>query len=148
MIRRPPRSTLFPYTTRFRSAVEVSLETAAEADREMLIEQLEQKTLELGSYRLFASLQVDNERSLMLRDIYMKIRDAVSEIAQENGYDIVLISDVDREVVINPKSDVPREFQILERIGSQRAIYASSQTDITGQIVTHMNLEWDKRSDN
>ena len=128
-------------------ALEDSLETAAEADREMLIEQLEQKTLELGSYRLFASLQVDNERSLMLRDIYMKIRDAVSEIAQKNGYDIVLISDVDREVVINPKSDVPREFQILERIGSQRAIYASSQTDITGQIVTHMNLEWDKRTD-
>lgn len=129
-------------------ALESSLETAAEADRAMLIDSLEQKTLEARSYIRFASLQVDNERSLMLRDIFMKIRDAVSEIAQENGYDIVLISDVNREVVINTNSEVPREFQILERIGAQRAIYANSQTDITGQIVTHMNLEWDKRTDN
>src|SRR3712207_8127980 len=33
MIRRPPRSTLFPYTTRFRSAIEHDLKVAARERR-------------------------------------------------------------------------------------------------------------------
>src|SRR3989449_7423401 len=36
MIRRPPRSTLFPYTTLFRSPLEVSLALARERTREGL----------------------------------------------------------------------------------------------------------------
>ena len=84
----------------------------------------------------------------MLRDFYNKIKSSVATLAEENGYDIVLISDVQREVVVNPQSEIPREVQVLERIGLQRAMYTSSQIDITEQIVAHMNLEWEKRSDN
>jgi len=127
--------------------LKAALESVSKADRELLVEDLEQKTLEAMSYQRFAAMQIDNEKSLMLRDIYMKIKKAVADIAQENGYDIVLISDMDRTVSINSKSEVPRELQVLERIGSQRAMFTSSQTDITEQIVTHMNLEWEKRTD-
>src|SRR3712207_6975819 len=35
MIRRPPRSTLFPYTTLFRSGAELRLEPARVADRQL-----------------------------------------------------------------------------------------------------------------
>jgi Skp family chaperone for outer membrane proteins len=124
------------------------METSSDADRVVIADTLEQRTLEAVSYQRFAAMQIDSERSLMLRDIYLKIKAAVAIIAQENGYDIVLISDVQREVVVNPQSDIPREIQILERIGLQRAMYTSTQTDITEQIVTHMNLEWEKRSTN
>ena len=130
------------------NALKPRLEMASDADRVMIAETLEQRTLEAVSYQRFAVMQIDSERSLMLRDIYLKIKAAVATIAQENGYDIVLISDVQREVVVNPQSDIPREIQILERIGLQRAMYTSTQTDITEQIVTHMNLEWEKRSTN
>jgi Skp family chaperone for outer membrane proteins len=125
-----------------------SMEFSSDADRVAIAEQLELKTLEAVSYQRFAAMQIDNERSLMLRDIYNKIKSSVSTIAQENGYDIVLISDVQREVVVNPQSEIPREVQVLERIGLQRAMYTSSQIDITEQIVAYMNLEWEKRSDN
>jgi Skp family chaperone for outer membrane proteins len=130
------------------NALKSSMETASDADRVVIADTLEQRTLEAVSYQRFAAMQIDSERSLMLRDIYLKIKAAVAIIAQENGYDIVLISDVQREVVVNPQSDIPREIQILERIGLQRAMYTSTQTDITEQIVTHMNLEWEKRSTN
>jgi Skp family chaperone for outer membrane proteins len=122
--------------------------SASDADRVDIGEQLELKTLEAVSYQRFAASQIDNERSLMLRDIYNKIKSSVATLAEENGYDIVLISDVQREVVVNPQSEIPREVQVLERIGLQRAMYTSSQIDITEQIVAHMNLEWEKRSDN
>ena len=124
-----------------------SIGSSSDADRVLLSEKLELQTLEAVSYQRFAAMQIDNERSLMLRDIYMKIKAAVEVISEENGYDIVLISDVQRDVVVNTQSEIPREVQVLERIGLQRAMYTSSQIDITEQIVTHMNLEWEKRSD-
>lgn len=125
-----------------------SMESSSDADRVSIAEQLELRTLEAVSYHRFAAMQIDNERSLMLRDIYNKIKSSVATIAKENGYDIVLINDVQREVVVNPQSDIPREVQVLERIGLQRTMYTSSQIDITEQIIAHMNLEWEKRSDN
>ena len=125
-----------------------SMGSVSDADRVAVAEQLELQMLEAVSYQRFAASQIDNERSLMLRDIYNKIKSSVATIAQENGYDIVLISDVQREIVVNPQSEIPREVQVLERIGLQRAMYTSSQIDITDQIVAYMNLEWEKRSDN
>ena len=126
--------------------LKAAIASSSDADRVILSEKLELQTLEAVSYQRFAAMQIDNERSLMLRDIYKKIKAAISEIAEENSYDIVLISDVHRDVVVNTQSEIPREVQVLERIGLQRAMYTSSQTDITEQIVTHMNLGWEKRS--
>ncbi|MBC8310090.1 MAG: OmpH family outer membrane protein [Phycisphaerales bacterium] len=128
-------------------SLEESFVEASEAEKLGVIDQLDQLNLEAISYQRFAGMRVDNERSLMFRDIYKKIRKAVADISEENGYDIVLISDDDREIMIDRESNVPREFQVKEQIGLQRVIFASAQTDITEQIVTHMNLEWEKRSD-
>ena len=123
------------------------LEAAAEADQQAIMEKLDQLTLEAMTYQRFADMRIDNERSLMFRDIYLKIKTSVSDIAEENGYDLVLLSDADRDVIVNPNSKTPREFQVREQIELQRIAFASTQIDITEQIVTHMNLEWEKRSD-
>ena len=119
---------------------------AADADKEEIGDMLEQLMLEGVSYQRFAEAQIDNEKSLMLRDLYIKIKYAIVSISEENGYDIVLISDVEREIRFAQNSQVSRESQVLEQIGFQRAVYTSSQIDITEQVVTHMNLEWEKHS--
>jgi len=123
-----------------------SYEEAADADKEEIGDMLEQLMLEGVSYQRFAEAQIDNEKSLMLRDLYIKIKNAIVSISEENGYDIVLISDVEREIRFAQNSQVSREAQVLEQIGFQRAVYTSSQIDITEQVVTHMNLEWEKHS--
>jgi Skp family chaperone for outer membrane proteins len=128
-------------------ALQESFSAAAEVDQSAIAEQLEQLTLEAMSYKRFAEMRIDNERSLMFRDLYQKIHSSVSDIAKENGYDLVIISDDDREILVNPNSNTPREYQVREQIEGQRVVFASSQIDITEQIVTHMNLEWEKRSD-
>jgi len=127
-------------------ALQESYEAAAEVDRPAIIEQIEQLSLEGLSYRRFADMRIDNERSLMFRDLYIKIQDSVAAILKDNGYDLVLISDDDREIALDPNSQVAREYQVRKQIELQRIIFASSQIDITEQIVTHMNLEWEKRS--
>ncbi|MCH2147306.1 MAG: OmpH family outer membrane protein [Phycisphaerales bacterium] len=123
-----------------------SYDDAEDADKEEIGDMLEQLMLEGVSYQRFAEAQIDNEKSLMLRDLYIKIKNAIVSISEENGYDIVLISDVEREIRFAQNSQVSREAQVLEQIGFQRAVYTSSQIDITEQVVTHMNLEWEKHS--
>ena len=123
-----------------------SYDDAEDADKEEIGDMLEQLMLEGVSYQRFAEAQIDNEKSLMLRDLYIKIKNAIVSISEENGYDIVLISDFDREIRFAQNSQVSREAQVLEQIGFQRAVYTSSQIDITEQVVTHMNLEWEKHS--
>src|SRR2546430_6595845 len=52
MIRRPPRSTLFPYTTLFRSPLRIEIENAAvEVSPEGLQEMLEGKGADLQPFR-------------------------------------------------------------------------------------------------
>src|SRR5438270_8784825 len=59
MIRRPPRSTLFPYTTLFRSllggAFDEGLETAEETEEVVLVGALEHVTKDRKSTRLNSS---------------------------------------------------------------------------------------------
>lgn len=129
------------------TALQETLQSAADADKPEIVEQLNQLAIQAMSYKQFAEKRVDNERSLMFRDLYMKIKSSVADIANENGYDLVLITDDDREILVNPQADTSQEFQVREQIGQQRVVFASDQIDITEQIVTHMNLEWEKRSD-
>ncbi|MDE1037348.1 MAG: OmpH family outer membrane protein [Phycisphaerales bacterium] len=129
------------------TALQETLQSAADADKPEIVEQLNQLAIQAMSYKQFAEKRVDNERSLMFRDLYMKIKSSVADIANENGYDLVLITDDDREILVNLQADTSQEFQVREQIGQQRVVFASGQIDITAQIVTHMNLEWEKRSD-
>ena len=123
------------------------LEEAPESEQAEIMEQLDQLTLEAMSYQRLVEMRIDNERSLMFRDLYLKIQSAVADIATENGYDLVIISDDDREILVNPNAKKAREFQVREQIELQRVVFSSSQIDITDQIVTHMKLEWEKRAD-
>ncbi|HIA72447.1 MAG TPA: OmpH family outer membrane protein [Phycisphaerales bacterium] len=124
----------------------VAIESAADADRGVLLENLDKLKLSAISFQRFAVSQIDIERSLMFRDLYQKIKKSVGEVADENGYDLVLISDNTREILVNPNAKVSREFQVREQIEVKRIMFASDQIDITEQIVTHMNLEWEKHS--
>ena len=128
-------------------SLQEGLEEAPEAEKAAIMEQLDQLTLEAMSYQRFVEMRIDNERSLMFRDLYLKIQSAVADISTKNGYDLVLISDDDRDIIVNPNSKKAREFQVREQIELQRIVFSSSQIDITDQIVTHMNLEWEKRAD-
>ena len=124
----------------------VAIESAADADRVVLLENLDKLKLSAISFQRYAVSQIDIERSLMFRDLYLKIKKSVAEVADENGYDLVLISDNTREILVNPNAKVSREFQVREQIEVKRIMFASNQIDITEQIVTHMNLEWEKNS--
>src|SRR2546426_2636788 len=73
MIRRPPRSTLFPYTTLFRSGVRTWQEIAAEASHEKDPEKLKMLAQELE--RAFA--EREDRKSTRLNSSHLVISYAV-----------------------------------------------------------------------
>ena len=124
--------------------LEAEFESTTDADRQLVREGIDRLKLEAYSYQRFATEQIDIERSLMFRDLYQKIQETVAYLSEQNGYDLVLINDMSRELLINKNQKVSREQQILQQIKVKRFVYSSDQIDITEQIVTHMNLEWEK----
>lgn len=128
--------------------LEAEFESTTDADRQLVREEIDRLKLEAYSYQRFATEQIDIERSLMFRDLYQKIKETVAYLSEQNGYDLVLINDVGRELLINKNQKVSREQQITAQIKVKRIVYSSDQIDITEQIVTHMNLEWEKNPSN
>jgi Skp family chaperone for outer membrane proteins len=128
--------------------LEAEFESTTDADRQLVREEIDRLKLEAYSYQRFATEQIDIERSLMFRDLYQKIKETVAYLSEQNGYDLVLINDVGRELLINKNQKVSREQQIIAQIKVKRIVYSSNQIDITEQIVTHMNLEWEKNPSN
>src|SRR3712207_7976206 len=63
MIRRPPRSTLFPYTTLFRSGAERLAEAAGQRDRELAVAQHRPVALALHVGRDEVHRRAADERS-------------------------------------------------------------------------------------
>src|SRR3712207_7428486 len=79
MIRRPPRSTLFPYTTLFRSAAVVFLDTAADLAIDFLLEPgtgLAELALEKRVLRLEIGADIDR-KSTRLNSSHANISYAV-----------------------------------------------------------------------
>jgi Skp family chaperone for outer membrane proteins len=128
--------------------LEAEFESTTDADRQLVREEIDRLKLEAYSYQRFATEQIDIERSLMFRDLYQKIKETVAYLSEQNGYDLVLINDVGRELLINKNQKVSREQQVIAQIKVKRIVYSSDQIDITEQIVTHMNLEWEKNPSN
>src|SRR2546426_1665649 len=72
MIRRPPRSTLFPYTTLFRSHVPVTLDIV-----EDLGHALSHRAISLGSLRLLQGIYEGDRKSTRLNSSHLVISYAV-----------------------------------------------------------------------
>ena len=68
-----------------------------------------------------------------------KITQAVQELAEIEGIDIVLINDAGQQVQTIADSQVARELQVRQQISSRRIIYASPGVDITEQLIVRMN---------
>ena len=126
--------------------LEARVDASAEDEREEVTNLLEQRKLEAITYRSFAQERLDIEKSLMLNGLYESIKKSVAEIADANGYDIVLVNDSQKQIGVIAGSQMSREAQILEQVGAQRVFFARPRIDITDQIVTRMNLDWSART--
>ena len=113
--------------------------------RAELEEQFNLRQIQFASWNQVRAMQVDIEKSIMLRDLYKQIKEAVAELANVEGYDLILVDDSGGELGIDPNSQQSREAQILRQITRRRALYSADTIDITDEIIVRMNNAYKSR---
>jgi len=102
-------------------------------------EETAQQALEMQAWRMFATEQIDIEKSLMLRELDRSIKASIAQLAQSNGWDIVLIDDSKIELVVDAKMKASREDQVKLQLRTRRIIFADPMVDITDELIERMN---------
>lgn len=77
------------------------------------------------------------ERGTIMRELYLKIEDAVQRIADRNGYDVVILDDTDFKLPEEAGQD-----DMNRAILARSVVYRHDSVDITNQIVTLLNNEF------
>ncbi len=111
-------------------------ETAAKSELE---DRLMRKALEFQEWQRFKAEQADIEKSLLMQDLYMRIRGAITEMAEIEGYDIVLMDDSKDPLSLNPDARASRDAQVRQQIRTKRVLYSSPAVDITDALIERMN---------
>lgn len=112
---------------------------AAGAEADSVEERLVYETLRYRAWMQFSNEQVDLEQALILQDLYRVVKQSLAEMAESEGYDLVLIDDAGGELTIDPNSRATRTAQIEQQMMSRLMLYADNAIDITDDLVERMN---------
>ena len=91
---------------------------------------------ELRAVQQFVGAKLEVEKSRMLRDTYLAIKDAVRRLAEREGLDYILLDDSVVEM------DPANASNTMSQISARRFLYASPKRDVTNQLIGLMNEEW------
>lgn len=98
----------------------------------------------LASYRLrfwldAAAAELDLEQSLRFRNLYRTFKTAVAELADAEGYDMVVLDDrIDEPIPDHAGREKP-QVQVLNQIFATKVVFLRDSLDITDDLVTRMN---------
>jgi Skp family chaperone for outer membrane proteins len=127
------------------NAIKADIEEAGDGARsEELLDTLEMKILQRNLWMQFVQREMALERALLLEDLYRKIHTEVKDMSSEQGFDLVLINDAGVDFSYNEKSQLTQEQQLMQQIGSKRIFFASSNEELTSELIVRMNLDYEK----
>lgn len=105
-------------------------------------EKFDSMTLKYENLRRWRAATDDKlkiERALRIEDLLAKIDKAIAEIAELQGYDLVMIDDGAEEPVVDPKSNDPDSVQRAQQLMQRRILYRVKTIDITDDLAVRMN---------
>lgn len=108
-------------------------------DRDKLIAGFERKNLDYQGFRRYAETKLDIEKSLLYESLYISISEAITLMAESEGYDLVIVDDSKAPFTVNSNARTSREVQILQQIADRRIMYANPMIDITQDLIVRMN---------
>jgi len=98
-----------------------------------LMAKLAEGTQNYRAYMDYCKLKIDSERARALKRIYLDIRHAVEQMANENHYSVVFVDD---SIALIP---VGTEEETNRQISARRIVYTSPEVDITDELISRMN---------
>jgi len=97
--------------------------------------QAQLKAIELKAWMEFQNRRVESENALQLERLYRDVVQAAGRVAEENGFELVLLrEEVDFEN-LKPK-------QVGAKIYNRKVVWAKSGLDISDLVIQRMNTEF------
>ena len=91
------------------------------------------KAHEHRAYAEYAGRRLEAEKAYVLRQLYIDVRRVVRAIAEENGYDVVLVNDSVDEVLEGATED-----EVRLQISARRVLYSNQMLDITDLVKSRL----------
>lgn len=110
------------------------LQAAGTPERRETLREIRELEIAARARREFLQQEISLEKGDMLLDLFGKVRSAADEIAQRDGWDVVLIDDGTL-----PLPERGTEQQALALILSRRILHKSDRVDITDEVRIVMN---------
>lgn len=101
-------------------------------------EQLESKLVEYEVWQQMSSRKMESERAIRIASIYRKMMDAIEQVAQREGHDIVLFKEQTPEF-----RGAQDQQQIAAMIQSRKLLYSADELDISDRVLQRMNNEFE-----
>lgn len=92
-----------------------------------------QKSIEYQAWIEFMRRQIDREKALVLEKVYGSVKQAVRDMAEQQGFDIVYLNDSLKPLQRGS------EASIQQQISARRMLYTKPALDITEDLITRMN---------
>jgi Skp family chaperone for outer membrane proteins len=122
------------------SAKELELEdVVAVTTREALSDEIALERLKFQFWFQEARAELEVEKALRLQDLYKSVKWAIADLAEAEGYDIVMLDDTSDELPFDRDSRLPAQLQILQQITTRKLLYLNPATDVTDDLIVRMN---------
>ncbi len=120
--------------------LEIELEDVVAAKRrEELTDKIALEQMKLQFWFQQARMELEVEKALRLQELYKSVKEAIADLAEAEGYDIVMLNDGSDELPFDRESRMPAQLQILQQIASRKLLYLSPATDVTDDLIVRMN---------
>jgi Skp family chaperone for outer membrane proteins len=120
--------------------LEIELEDVVAANRrEELTDNIAMERMKHNFWFQEARMELEVEKALRLQELYKSVKEAIADLAESEGYDIVMLNDSSDELPFDRESRMPAQIQILQQIATRKMLYLSPATDVTEDLIVRMN---------
>jgi len=102
-------------------------------------QEIERKVIEYQVEIQFRRQQIGREQMRRYELLYTKLRDTAGEVAQANGYDLVLFKEKEELRYKTPQD-------LVNQIGGRKVLWAAERLNMTDQVIQRLNNAWDARA--
>ena len=115
--------------------------TVGEAKKD-LREKIDLYRMESDAWARFALRERDLEQSLILEDKFIKTKEAVSSLAESNGWKVVLFDDSGLSFSYDDSSKASRSIQFQSQIMNRKILWNDQSVDVSDLVIDRMNNEY------
>jgi Skp family chaperone for outer membrane proteins len=125
------------------NAKELELEDVVAASRrEELSDEIALDRIKHQFWFREAQAELEVEKAVRLQNLYRSIKAAIAEMAEAEGYDMVVLNDSSDDVPFDREARVPAQIQILQQVTNRKILYLKPTIDVTDDLIVRMNNEY------